>query len=118
MRDHWPEDFNNRSPEAIRRTLPFENCVAHPTVMIKSDLLKKYMYSESQQGSEDWDLWLRFARDGVKIIKTSEVLLEYRFHTNSMTLVHNRRQSPQIKSALVKLRFTGASIKKGKINRV
>ncbi len=116
LREHWPADYENRTPESIRKTLPHENCIAHPTILIKAEILQKYRYSESQQGSEDWDLWLRMTRDGLKIIKTDEVLLKYRIHNNSMTLQHKSRQGPQIKSALVKWRFTMSSLRKAKLN--
>jgi glycosyltransferase involved in cell wall biosynthesis len=115
-RDHWPDDVNTLSPEAIRHKLPFVNCISHPTVMIRADVLKTYQYDSRQKGSEDWDLWLRLARDGKKIIKTKESLLKYRVHPQSVTVLHNEVVSPQLKSIGVKWRFFKRSIVEGRLN--
>jgi glycosyltransferase involved in cell wall biosynthesis len=112
----WPADRNAKTTGQIIATLPWENCIAHPTVMIETKLLQKYTYSQNQKGSEDWDLWLRLVRDKVSIIKTKEVLLKYRVHGESMTNMHNTRQSPQIKSVIVKIRFVLNSLKKLRLN--
>jgi glycosyltransferase involved in cell wall biosynthesis len=116
LRDHWPADYNNRTAEKIRKTLPKENCISHPTILVKAEILKKYKYSEAQKGSEDWDLWLRMARDGLKIIKTEEVLLKYRIHGHSITQQHNSSQHPQLKSAMVKWRFICSSFWNARMN--
>src|SRR5690606_23817628 len=108
--------FETKTSKAIKNTLPWQNCISHPTVLIKSDILKSYKYNSNQKGSEDWDLWLRLVRDKHKILKTEEVLLRYRFHHNSITRLHNQQQSPQIKSSLVKIRFFLTSLLSGRIN--
>jgi glycosyltransferase involved in cell wall biosynthesis len=115
-RDHWPVDIETRTPSAIRSRLRYENCISHPTVMIRSDVLKKYRYSSSQKGSEDWDLWLRLARDGWKMVKTDEVLLRYRIHPGSVTVQHNTVVSPQLKSMRVKWNFFLDSMRSGRAN--
>jgi glycosyltransferase involved in cell wall biosynthesis len=116
IRDHWPTDILTNSWEKIRKTLPFENCISHPTILIKTEVAKKYRYSNNQKGSEDWDLWLRLARDNQKIIKTKKELLYYRIHAESVTQLENSIHSPQIKSIRVKLKFVLASILQTRIN--
>ena len=74
--------------EKIIKILPEKNCLAHPTVCIKSSILKKYQY-RSEIKSEDWDLWLRLISDHVKINKMSERLLRYRTHGGSLTHKYN-----------------------------
>ena len=32
----WPLDRKNITPEQIRKQMPFENCIAHPSVMIRT----------------------------------------------------------------------------------
>jgi glycosyltransferase involved in cell wall biosynthesis len=117
-RDHWPVDYHTRTSEEIAARLPLENCISHPTVMIETRLLKKYRYASNQRGSEDWDLWLRLVRDGIRIIKTKEVLLRYRIHEQSITSEFKKKQPAQLKAAAVKLRFAGASLAAGRVNAV
>lgn len=116
LRDHWPADIETNTYEKIRERLPFENCISHPTILIRADVLKKYGYSKNQNGSEDWDLWLRLVRDNNKIVKTKEILLKYRVHPASMTRIHNTLISPQIKSIGVKWRFFLSSLRSLRIN--
>lgn len=52
--------------------------VAHPTVMMKTQLLKKYMYSENTKMNEDIELWFRIITDGIKIYNLQEPLLYFR----------------------------------------
>jgi glycosyltransferase involved in cell wall biosynthesis len=117
-RDHWPADFQTRTSGEIAARLPYENCISHPTVMLEAGLLKKYRYASNQQGSEDWDLWLRLVRDGIKIIKTNEVLLRYRIHEQSITSAYRKKRPAQLKAAAVKLRFAVASLSAGRLNPV
>lgn len=58
-------------------------CLCHPTVMIKTDDLKKYnlKYNENFQCSEDYDLWSR-AIQYLNIGNVKEVLLNYRLNPN------------------------------------
>ncbi len=116
LRDHWPSDINNRSSKQIAATLPKENCISHPTIFARAEVMKKYRYAAEQKGSEDWDLWLRLVRDGHRILKTPEVLLQYRIHQGSITGLYNRKLSPQLKSIGVKYRFFTGSIRAGRFN--
>lgn len=71
--------------KSILRKLPQNNFLAHPTVMIRSDILKKYSYSYSAQGFEDYELWLRLLNDNIQLEKISKILLLYRTHVMSST---------------------------------
>lgn len=81
----WNTDREAVSEEAIRRLMPQTNCIAHPTVMMRADVAKKFLYLENQKGAEDWDLWLRILAAGKRIAKLPEVLLHYRVHPSSIT---------------------------------
>lgn len=115
-RDHWDLDISTQTPEAIKKRMALQNCISHPTVLMRSEIIQSYLYSASQIGSEDWDLWLRLLRDGHQIVKTKEVLLHYRIHPQSVTYLYRQKQHTQIKSALVKLRFFGDSLRHVKLN--
>lgn len=86
----WADDRKASSSTTIRQLLPWRNCIAHPSVLIRADVLKKYRYSETQLHSQDWDLWLRMTADKQVIEKINEVLLQYRVHTKSVTSATNR----------------------------
>ena len=52
--------------------------LGHPTVMIKTDLLKEFMYSENTNMNEDIDLWFRLLKDDHTIYNIQEPLLNFR----------------------------------------
>ena len=68
--------------------------IAHPTVMINSDLLKKYGYSERTKMNEDIELWFRLLIDGVKIYNIQEPLLHFRITDSTF----NRRSIQKAKN--------------------
>lgn len=52
--------------------------VAHPTLMIKTSLLKEFKYSENTKCNEDIDLWFRLIEAGHKIKTLQEPVLHFR----------------------------------------
>lgn len=65
----------------------FENHITHPGVMVKADLMKKYMYKDDDTviNFEDVDLWIRMLWDGCKCITLQEYLLYYRINSAGVT---------------------------------
>ena len=57
--------------------------IGHPTVMMKTSLLKEFGYSETTNMCEDIDLWFRLIRAGHSINNLPEPLLNFRI-TNEM----------------------------------
>lgn len=112
----WPLDRITITREAIRKTLPKENCIAHPSVMGRTDILKQYWYAENQKNIEDYDLWLRLAADGCAIDKINRDLLLYRVHQQSVTSVHLRKGNVFLKLYHCKRRFVWQRIRSGKLN--
>ena len=53
--------------------------IAHPTVVIKKEILEKYKYNIHVSSNEDIDLWFRLILDGYTIENINETLLKYRF---------------------------------------
>ena len=80
----WSVDRATSDKASIAAMLPRTNCIAHPTVMLRRSALGKLRYDPRQQGSEDWDLWLRMRSHGMRLGKIPEVLLRYRQHGASM----------------------------------
>ncbi|HYO21245.1 MAG TPA: glycosyltransferase family 2 protein [Flavisolibacter sp.] len=120
----WPTDRATITPEQIKKTLPRDNCIAHPTTMAKSWVFKKYRYHpelvftykfiHNQTYSEDYDLWLRIAADGLVIEKLPEPLLLYRVLPNSVTRFGTVNIFYRL--ARIKFRFLRNQIKRGKIS--
>jgi hypothetical protein len=73
-------------PASIRCGLLFDAMVGHPTVMMRSELVRKYglCYDPAYKNAEDFELWLRFAQHS-EIANLCEVLLLYRVHPAQIT---------------------------------
>ena len=65
---------------AIKMEMLFSTPFAHPTVMIKRELIKQLRYENAWEKCEDYDLWERAANAGLKMTNVPEVLLLYRQH--------------------------------------
>jgi len=100
----WEEDVDNVSSEAILRYLPTSSCLAHPSIMVRADVLRNYKY-RNIPASEDYDLWLRLATDGKHISKLREPLLKYRMSPGSITQEANKKKSPVKKLQYTKRAF-------------
>lgn len=73
------------SPDAIRKTLPYSNCLAHPTTMMRRDALCAIGgYRACFPSAEDYDLWLRLSSRG-DLRNLAKPLLLYRQHAAQMT---------------------------------
>ncbi len=107
----WPLDRNTYTAKKIRRVMPKENCIAHPTMMIRAGILKKYRYAEAQKNIEDYDLWLRMLADGLVIDKVPQPLLFYREHAASVTNNFLRNANPFLKNYYCKKKFLVQRIK-------
>jgi hypothetical protein len=81
----------------------FSTPFAHPTVMMRTQLVKKLRYDKVWEKCEDYDLWERAARAGWKMSNVQEVLLLYRQHLTQIT-THTFNQN-QILSQHIKRRY-------------
>lgn len=61
------------------------SAMAHPSILIKSSVLKKYKYSENFKYAQDYELWCRMAINKVKMGNVPEVLLKYRYSSNNIS---------------------------------
>jgi glycosyltransferase involved in cell wall biosynthesis len=101
----WELDRQTITPVAIKKMMLHQNCIAHPTVMIRSELIKELKYSINQKNIEDYDLWLRVLNRGKIIGKLDEPMLLYRQHDDSVTSQHLKNKNPFFKHAKMKLKF-------------
>jgi glycosyltransferase involved in cell wall biosynthesis len=112
----WPEDRANATNAQIRRALPFVNCIAHPGVMVRTDVLRAFPYLDSQKYLEDYDMWLRLAGAGLVMEKVPEMLLLYRVHTASMTVSIIKKKNVFFRHFHCKRRYLAARLAKGRLN--
>lgn len=89
----WNDDRTNSTASQIRAALPLKCCLAHPSVMMRKEVLMRYQYNENQVHSQDWDLWLRMSAGKRVIEKLTEPLLKYRLHQRSVTVISNKRSA-------------------------
>ncbi|GAA4754857.1 glycosyltransferase family 2 protein [Flavisolibacter ginsenosidimutans] len=104
------------SAAQIRKRMPVENCLTHPSVMGRAEVFKAYPYSSSQKNIEDYDLWLRLLADGYVIEKIAKPLLYYRVHQTSVTQSKLRKTNFFLKHFRCKQRYLAARMKSGKFN--
>lgn len=65
--------------EEIKAKLLFENCIFHPTILVKKEvfILNDPPYNEKLSRSQDYDLWMRLIHK-FRFANLPEVLLNYR----------------------------------------
>jgi glycosyltransferase involved in cell wall biosynthesis len=64
--------------DAIVRDLFVESPLAHPTVMMRAEMLARLGGYRAFDGPEDYDLWLRARAAGARFAKLPDVLLDWR----------------------------------------
>ena len=69
-----------------KKHLPYTNFIVHPSVLIKTKVLKDLGGYRNFYNSEDYDLWLRVLSSGYKIGILSDYVIYYRIRESSMSL--------------------------------
>jgi glycosyltransferase involved in cell wall biosynthesis len=72
------------SPGTIPWFLMFGNCMAHPSVMMRREVVAKLGYRTAAIHVEDYDLWMR-ASAVTRLANIPEVLLKYRVLSHSVS---------------------------------
>jgi len=74
------------TPREVARVLPRENCLYHPSVVLRRpEVLAAGGYRSEFKNAEDYELWLRLARTH-DLANLPMPLLRYRFSLGGMTL--------------------------------
>jgi glycosyltransferase involved in cell wall biosynthesis len=66
------------TPEAIRAAIFVESPLAHPSVMLRAEIVRRAGGYRSTGGPEDYDLWLRLVLSGHRLGKVPRLLLRWR----------------------------------------
>ena len=65
-----------------------ESPLAHPSVMFRSDLIKKYGTYRDSDFPEDYELWLRWLHCGVKMGKVRQTVIQWYDHDRRLSRTH------------------------------
>lgn len=69
--------------ESIIKMLPWFNSISHPTVMFRTEKIRRIGgYNENLITSQDYDLWFKANSKGLKFHNLQESLLKYRMNTD------------------------------------
>ena len=92
--------WSNVEPERIKKDLFFSCALAHPTVMMRKDIVSSLGgYAPEYNGLEDYELWCRIIENH-KIASVGEVLFEYRVHGGQVS----KKPPESVKNAQKKLK--------------
>jgi glycosyltransferase involved in cell wall biosynthesis len=79
--------------ESIRANLLFTNPFIHPTIMIRTEIIKKYLYREDALHCEDLELWIRLSKNkDNKLANLPQKLIKYRIHATNVSVTHKKFQ--------------------------
>lgn len=115
-RGTWNLDRQTITHRQIAATLPWENCIAHPTVFGRTGVFRRFRYEEREKHMEDYGLWLRMVAAGVRFEKIPIALLRYRVHGKSVTATQLKDKRFFFRHASLKRRFVLNQVKKGRMN--
>lgn len=77
--------------EEIKKTLPYKNCIYHPSIMFRNE--KGICYREKFVYSQDYDLYLRLLSNGKKLVNLPDKLIKYRCNPNAITQTKRGKQA-------------------------
>lgn len=66
--------------------LPYSNFIVHPSVLVKTEVMRALGGYREFYNSEDYDMWLRIMSAGYKIGIMDDYLIYYRIRQSSMSL--------------------------------
>ena len=94
--------------EAIVRDLFVESPLAHPTVMMRAEMLARLDGYRAFDGPEDYDLWLRAHAAGARLAKLPDTLLDWRDAPSRLSRTDPRYASARFRDLKIRALETGA----------
>lgn len=77
--------------ENLKEQLFFNNTFIHSSIMIRTDVVKKYLYNDKLKYAQDYYLWIKIAQS-YNIANIKEKLIKYRIHEESVSINNNKEQ--------------------------
>lgn len=71
--------------QLIKELLPIQNVIVHPTVLMRTDVIRSVGGYRNFASCQDYDLWLRLLTSGYRIGILNRKLFQFRRHENSIT---------------------------------
>src|SRR3989344_7700958 len=101
------QEFVNRYPqkhEEARAYLLFNTPFAHPSVIIRKEVMEKHKlkYDENYKHAEDYELWSRII-NYAKVSNIPKVLLHYRMHDESVSKKNSSAQAENSNRVRIRL---------------
>ena len=78
------------TPEDIARAIWIESPLAHPSVVMRKEVLERLGGYQERGWPEDYDLWLRMHLSGARLAKVPQVLLHWREYPERLTRTDRR----------------------------
>lgn len=91
---------NLTSDDYLQINLMFSPSFIHPSMMIRTEVLKQNKYDEAYKHVEDYELWCRIAKLG-KVANIDDELLQYRWHDSNVSVLNSEVQR-KLKDELIK----------------
>ncbi len=85
--------WNEKTPVFIPWELLWDNPICHPSIMVRSEILKKEQYDTKLRPTEDYEMWIRISKFGI-LHRINEVFIHYRkldkseYHSNTNNVFH------------------------------
>ncbi len=86
---YYPIKMNS---DEVNYALKYFNPIVHPAVLGLSEIFKNNPYDEKFKWAEDYKLWCDLSVAGFKMGIQKDVLLEYRIHSNQVSIIRNKIQ--------------------------
>jgi len=84
--------YGDTSTEDPNLVLPYTSLIVHPSVLVKTSIMRLLNGYRDFPQSQDYDLWLRMITSGYKIAIINKYLIRYRVRTNSLTNINRLEQ--------------------------
>ena len=81
--------------DLLHISLLFSCHIIHASMMVRTEILKKFKYRHIALHAEDLDLFLRIANDGFKIANLPEYLIKVRWHDTKVSVINETFQTNQ-----------------------
>ena len=72
------------SPEQARIFSLFASPLVHPSVMVRAEVMKEYLYNSELRKAQDYDLWCRLLCNDVNVASLPLYLIRYRVTAKSL----------------------------------